>query len=248
MTQPSGKAPLFRSLHVPGKPLILHNVWDAGGAGIVARAGASAIATSSWAIAAAQGYEDGEALPLDAALAIIGRIAACMDLPVTADFEGGYAAEPERVASNVARLMALGVVGLNFEDQVVGGHGLYPVADQVARLQAVRAVADGSDAFINARTDLFLQAEPAVHAALMPEALARAAAYAAAGADGFFVPGLSDPVLVRDLCHQVSLPVNVMLGGGPFSNTAALGVARISLGAAPYLAAMATLRVGLDKP
>ena len=240
------KAQTFRSLHVPGDPLVLYNIWDAGSAVAVARAGAKAIATGSWSVAAAQGYADGEEMPLDDALAVVARILARTDLPVTMDFEGGYAAGPAAVSANLRRLLALGVAGLNFEDQVVNGPGLYSIEDQVARLRALRLTADelGLQVFINARTDLFLKAAPEVdHASLVEEAIARAAAYAAAGADGFFVPGLKDRALIRQICDAVTLPVNVMVSGDPAQvrELAQLGVARISLGPAPYIALSATL-------
>ena len=245
MTLPT-KAQTFRSLHVPGDPLVLYNIWDAGSAVAVARAGAKAIATGSWSVAAAQGYADGEEMPLDDALAVVARILARTDLPVTMDFEGGYAAGPAAVSANLRRLLALGVAGLNFEDQVVNGPGLYSIEDQVARLRAVRLTADELErqVFINARTDLFLKAAPEVdHASLVEEAIARAAAYAAAGADGFFVPGLKDRALIRQICDAVTLPVNVMVSGDPAQvrELAQLGVARISLGPAPYIALSATL-------
>lgn len=169
MTSQTIKARMLRSLHVPHDPVILYNIWDAGSAAAVARAGAKAIATGSWSVAAANGYADGEALPLDDALAIVARIAACVDLPVTVDFEGGYGSDPETVGLNVGRLLALGAVGLNFEDQVVNRSGLYSIENQVARLRAVRQAVDASGipAFINARTDVFLQAPPDVdHARL----------------------------------------------------------------------------------
>jgi 2-methylisocitrate lyase-like PEP mutase family enzyme len=246
MTAQADRARRFRALHVKGDPLILCNVWDAGSARAVAGAGARALATSSWSVAAAQGLADGEAMPLDDMLAVCGRIIGAVDLPVTVDFEGGYAGAPQEVAANARRLLALGAAGLNFEDQVVGGTGLHPVAQQVARLQAIRQAADGmnSPAFLNARTDVFLKARPdAAPAALMDEVLTRAAAYAGAGADGLFVPGLSDPGMIRALCDRVDLPVNVMHTGAPqeAGSLAALGVARISFGPAPWLRAMQAL-------
>ncbi|WP_322892179.1 MULTISPECIES: isocitrate lyase/phosphoenolpyruvate mutase family protein [unclassified Yoonia] len=233
------KAELFRSLHTPHDPLILYNIWDTGSAKAVAAAGAKAIATGSWSVAAAQGYQDGEELPLDDVLAVVARITHSVDVPVTVDFEGGYAADPETVNQNVRRLLALGVIGLNFEDQVVDGNGLYSIEDQVARLRAVREAADASGipAFINARTDVFLKAEPdAEPANLLDDALARAHAYAEAGADGFFVPGLTDKRLIRKICESVAFPVNVMMVADPerIGNIAALGVSRISFGPHPY--------------
>lgn len=240
MTSHHDKARLFHSLHIPFEPVILYNIWDAGSAKSVARAGARAIATGSWSVAAAQGYTDGEALPLDDALQIYARIVANTDLPVTVDFEGGYATDPSTVGANVRGLLELGAVGLNFEDQIVNGVGLYGIADQAARLRAVRQAADALNipAFINARTDVFLKAAPNTpHRELMNDAVARCAAYADAGADGFFVPGLTDQALIKQICEASALPINVMITKNPadFRDMAALGVARISFGPAPYI-------------
>src|SRR4051812_15858977 len=111
----SEKFRVFAALHVPGDPLILYNAWDAGSARAVASAGAKAIATGSWSVAAAQAYGDGEALPLELALAGAARIAGAVELPVTIDFEGGYAVEAGAVARNASRLAATGAIGCNFE-------------------------------------------------------------------------------------------------------------------------------------
>lgn len=240
MTSQIDKARLFKSLHVPLDPVILYNIWDPGSAKSVARAGAKAIATGSWSVAAAHGYKDGEALPLDDALEVFARITASVDLPVTIDFEGGYAVDPQTVGQNVRRLLALGVVGLNFEDQIVNGAGLYSIMEQSARLRAVRQAADalGIPAFINARTDVFLKAAPdALSGTLLDDAVARCAAYADAGADGFFVPGLTDKALIKQICEASALPINVMMTKNlaEFRDIAALGVARISFGPAPYI-------------
>src|SRR3954469_19602101 len=105
------KARLFASLHKPGEPLILYNAWDAGSAKVIAEAGAKAIATGSFSVAGAHGFDDREALPLDLALANAERIVAAVDLPVTIDFEGGYAVEPEAVAANMSRLGPTGADG-----------------------------------------------------------------------------------------------------------------------------------------
>src|SRR5947209_6742877 len=144
----------FAKLHVAGNPLVLFNIWDAGSAQAVASAGAQAIATGSASVAAANGFGDGEEVPIEFALDNARRIVAAVDQPVTVDLEGGYAAEPGQAAGNVARLAATGAIGCNFEDQVVGTDRLYSIPDQVARIAAVRQ-AVGPDFFINARTDIF---------------------------------------------------------------------------------------------
>lgn len=230
----------FAALHVPGAPLVLVNVWDAGSARAVAAAGAKAIATGSASVAAANGYSDAEALPLDLALGNARRIVGAVDLPVSIDFEGGYAVDPGAVASNVALLAATGAIGCNFEDQVIGGSGMHAAQTQAARIAAIRA-ATGPDFFINARTDIFLQAPAETHdAAKVDHAIARAHAYAAAGASGFFVPGLADLDLLARVCRESPLPVNFMAfpGAPDAAAVAAAGVARISHGPFPFRAAM----------
>lgn len=238
------KAKLFASLHRPGAPVILYNVWDAGSARAVAEAGAKAIATGSASVAAAHGFEDAEALPLELALANAERVAKAVELPVTIDFEGAYGTRPEAAAANIARLAGTGAIGCNFEDQIVGGEGLYPVEAQAARIRAARAAA-GPDFFINARTDIFLKTWAATHApAAIEEAIARAKAYADAGASGFFVPGLTDLDQLARICAESPIPVNFMaLPGAPEAAAVAkAGVARISHGPFPYKAAMKALK------
>ncbi|MFT4055941.1 MAG: isocitrate lyase/phosphoenolpyruvate mutase family protein [Novosphingobium sp.] len=246
MNSQVGKMNRFRRLHRPSDPLALFNVWDAGSAAAVERAGARAIATSSWSVAAAQGHADGEHMPFDDMLAIVARIVGGTDLPVTVDFESGYASDVAAITENAGRLLDLGVVGFNFEDQVIDGPGLYDIAGQGARLRAVRRAADhlGIPAFINARTDVFLKASPeADQSALIDKALSRAAAYRDAGADGFFVPGLTDPAHIRTICEEAPLPVNIMITqeNPDLGEFAKLGVARISFGPAPYIQLMRDL-------
>lgn len=232
----------FAALHQPGNPLVLVNAWDAGSARAIAEAGASAVATSSWAVAAAAGYEDGEALPLEKLIETAGSVARAVSLPVTVDFEGGYATAPEEVAANARLLLEQGIVGCNFEDRVVGGEGLYGVAEQAERVRAIGAAAAslGRGVLINARTDLFFEASPAEHSGVVDAALERAHAYREAGAGSFFVPGLADPALIERLCGASPLPVNIMVLdlGTDLAALARLGVARISFGPAPYIAAM----------
>jgi len=233
------KAEQLKALHVKGDPLVLYNIWDAGSAAIIAKGGATAIATGSWSVASAQGYADGEAIPLDFLLSIVERIARSVDLPLTVDFEGGYAEDPATIQKNVARLIAAGAVGLNFEDQIVGGSALHSVAAQAERIKAVRRAADesGVPLVINARTDLFLkERDIAAHGSLIDEALSRQSTYAEAGADCFFVPGLTDKTLITDICTRSDLPVNAMLLGDlkTVEGVTPLGVSRVSFGPGPY--------------
>lgn len=238
MTQ-TEKAKAFHYLHKKGDPVILFNIWDAGSALAVEYAGAKAIATGSHSVAAANGFDDGQELPLDFALANIERIVKAVNVPVTLDFEGGYATDLDTLKANARRVIETGAVGINFEDQVVGGEGLYSADVQAERIAAIREVADdvGVLLFINARTDIFLKTYPAEHTReQLEEVLERAAAYAKAGASGLFAPCLRDAELIRELCDRSPLPVNIMVMPDTPSNAemTALGVARISYGPGPY--------------
>jgi 2-methylisocitrate lyase-like PEP mutase family enzyme len=232
----------FAELHRPGDPLILFNIWDPGSARAVASAGAKALATGSHPVSAAFGYEDGERIPLGLVLDNLKRIVASADLPVTLDFEGGYAREPGPLGENARAVAEAGAVGCNFEDRVIGGEGLVPVDEQCARIAAIRAAA-GPDFFINARTDVFVKAPPEQHANLFDEALARARAYADAGASGLFLPLLLDEALIERTCAESPLPVNILAWPGTPSirRMAELGVARVSHGGAPHRLAMEAL-------
>lgn len=242
MTNPSQKAQDFAALHIPGDPLVLYNIWDAGSAAAVVKAGAKAVATGSWSVAGAQGYGDGEQIPLSLLVQIAERISQTADVPLSVDFEGGYAAGGAELTANVAQMIKAGAAGINFEDQIVGGSGLYSIDEQSARLRAVRAA--GSELFINARTDLFLkQKDRDQHGDLLGEALQRANAFASAGASGFFVPGLTNLDLIAQICEASPLPVNVMMRGEAMTRAAVAkaGVARASYGPQPFVDAMQAL-------
>ncbi|MFC3747342.1 isocitrate lyase/phosphoenolpyruvate mutase family protein [Paenibacillus sp. GCM10012306] len=236
----------FHQLHTKGDPLVLINIWDAGSAQAVQAIGAKAIATGSWSVAAAHGYEDGESLPFPLVLENLKRIKDKVDVPVTIDIEGGYGLNPDEVRGNVGLVIENGAVGINLEDQRIGGEGLYTTSDQCLRIAAAQAAGEqtGLPLFINARTDIFFQTPAEQHAACIEQTLSRAHAYAEAGAGGIFVPGLSDASLIEALCRQSPLPVNVMVTAHTPSLglLAELGVARISYGSLPYLEAMNALK------
>lgn len=171
MTDQASKAAQFKALQIKGDPLVLYNIWDAGGAKTLAEAGAKASATGSWSMAAAHGFEYGEDIPLDLVVQIVQRIASACVLPLTVDFEGGYAAAPEQVAENVRRIIQ-------------------------------------------------------------------------AGANGFFIPGLTELSLIEKIVGAVSLPVNVMMMGDltSISTVAGIGISRASYGPGPYFTAMSDLK------
>ena len=219
----------LRGLHVPGDPLVLFNVWDAGSARVVARAGAAAIATGSYGVAESLGYRDGQTVPLDLVLANLARIASVTDLPVSVDMEAGYGDTVEQVASSVARARDAGAAGSNMEDRGPGQDALVPVAQQAERL----AAAASSGVFVNARCDVFRGRDAASEGkALVADVIERARAYAAAGAGG-----------IAAICEASPLPVNILWSPacGDRAALARLGVARISHGHQPWEAAMAML-------
>jgi 2-methylisocitrate lyase-like PEP mutase family enzyme len=231
----------FAALHVPGNPVVLYNIWDAGSARAVVNAGAKALATGSHPVADANGWPDGEKVPIDFALANAKRIVGAVELPVTIDFESAYAVDPEQAGANVARLAATGAVGCNFEDQVIGGEGLHPLDLQARRIAAIRH-AVGERFFINARTDLFLKTQT-YDDALVGQVVERGKAFADAGASGFFVPRLADPKQIERIVREVPLPINVIAFPGAPDKTvwANAGVARISHGPFPHRALMKQL-------
>jgi 2-methylisocitrate lyase-like PEP mutase family enzyme len=231
----------FESLHRPGDPVILYNIWDPGSAQAVASAGAKAIATGSHPVGDASGFGDGQQVPVDFVIDNAKRIVAAVDVPVTVDFESAYAVEPEQAGANVARLKAAGAVGCNFEDQVIGGEGLHPLDLQCRRIQAIRDSV-GAEFFINARTDLFLKTQT-YDDSLVGEAIERGKAFADSGASGFFVPRLSDPKQVERVVREVPLPLNLIaFPGAPEKSVwANAGVARISHGPFPHRALMEQL-------
>lgn len=235
------KFDIFAALHVPGDPVVLYNIWDAGSAIAVAAAGAKALATGSHPVGDASGFGDAHQVPLDYVFDTARRIMKAVDLPLSVDFEGAYSTDPEEGAANVAALKATGAVGCNFEDQVVGGEGVHPLELQVRRIAAIRR-AVGSDFFLNARTDLLIKAA-AIDDGVIDEVIERGKAFADAGASGFFVPRIADPRHIERVVREVPLPLNAIAfpGAPPKSEWAAAGVARISHGPFPHKALMAQL-------
>jgi 2-methylisocitrate lyase-like PEP mutase family enzyme len=231
----------FAALHVPGSPVVLYNIWDVGSALAVVAARAKALATGSHPVADANGWPDGQKVPMEFVFANARRIVDAVEVPLTVDFEGAYAVDPAEGGANVARLAETGAVGCNFEDQVIGGDGLHPLDLQVRRIAAIRQ-AVGDSFYINARTDLFLKTQT-YDEALIDQVVERGKAFADAGASGFFVPRLADPAQIERVVREVPLPLNVIaFPGAPDKQVwADAGVARISHGPFPHRALMAAL-------
>jgi 2-methylisocitrate lyase-like PEP mutase family enzyme/ribosomal protein S18 acetylase RimI-like enzyme len=226
----------FRKLH-EGPILVLPNAWDVASARVIEEAGAKAIATTSAGVAAVYGYPDGNQLPRALALAAVERIVKAVRVPVTADIEAGYGADAGEVCETVRGVIDAGAAGINLED----GKG-EPEA-LAAKIAAIRGLAARNDLFVNARCDVYLNGAT-VGAESLDEVLRRAALYAQAGADGFFVPFLADGDTIRRICEAVPLPVNVLTvpGLAPPAELARLGVRRLSAGSSPMRAAMRSTR------
>ncbi|MFM5916383.1 MAG: isocitrate lyase/phosphoenolpyruvate mutase family protein [Novosphingobium sp.] len=227
----------FKALHVPGDPLVLFNIWDAGSARAVAGAGAKAIATGSYGVAEAQGFKDGETFSIEDALRNLERILGVVEVPVTIDFESGYGDNAAEVGKSVQRARDVGAAGINMEDRMPGETALLPLTDAAERV----AAAASSGLFVNARCDVYRGVKPEDYSQQHIDAvLERAEAYAKAGAGGLFVPFLGDHPTIKAICAASPLPVNILWGPGRGTRAelAAQGVARISYGHGPWAAAM----------
>jgi 2-methylisocitrate lyase-like PEP mutase family enzyme len=281
-TTAAQKASRLLELHHASQPLVLINAWDAASAAMVEHCGLPAIATSSAALANALGFPDGQYLPWAQMLEAVARVCRAVKVPVTADIESGFAADVTALEKSITEIIKAGAVGVNLEDvmpanpapknsgpenadaknagrqqanPVRHGNPLFPLPEQIARIQAARRAAQalGVHLVINARTDAYWQSgvEPAE---AMRGTLERGKAYLQAGADCIFIPGLRKPdhiktvidhlraVLQGDV-HRVS-PVNILAGPGVPSipELAKLGVKRVSYGSGPHRAAMGLLR------
>jgi len=215
----------FRALHQSGI-FVLPNPWDAGGARRLAKLGFPALASTSWGAAAAMGLSDYQ-LTRDMVLAHLAMLVEATDLPVNADFEAGFADAPDEAAANAVMAAATGVAGLSIEDRT--GGDLYPFDLAVERIRRVRAALD-PDVMLIARTEAYLVGRPD-----LDETIRRMTAFAEAGADCLYAPGMSDLGEIARLVRAVApKPVNVLLWGDAFSvaDLAAIGVRRASTGGA----------------
>ena len=241
MSDQAARMKAFRALHISGDPLVLMNVWDAGSAKALADTHVPALATGSMSLAGALGYEDGEQCPRDLVLQTLALICRVTDKPVTHDAERGYGDTAAEVGDYVHAIVEAGAVGINLEDSVADG-SLRDIDEQCARISAAKSAL--GDGYLNARTDVFFQDDSRSVSEKLDTVIQRAEAFRKAGADGLFVPRLTDFGAMKELCSRTDLPVNVMrqMDGPPIAEFAAAGVARISHGPFPWLQAMADLK------
>ncbi|CAN7369542.1 isocitrate lyase/phosphoenolpyruvate mutase family protein [Variovorax sp. LjRoot84] len=241
------RAETFYRLHAGPGALTLVNAWDAVSARVVERAGARAIGTTSAGMAWSLGHADGEQMPAGELIAACARICRVASVPVSVDIERGFGRSTEEVCAVVRALIDMGVVGVNIEDGVLPGtQRLAPPEILCERIDALRKTAAQMEAqlFINARTDTYFDANDDA-AARYEDTVRRAQRYAAAGADGIFVPGMDRAEEVARFVRAVSLPVNVYAGYAgalPVDAATRAGARRVSLGCGPLQAALALLR------
>jgi 2-methylisocitrate lyase-like PEP mutase family enzyme len=244
------KAEAFRKLHLGPDILVLLNAWDVASARLIEGAGYKAIATTSAGIAFALGYPDGEKISRDEMLEAVGRIAAKVRVPVTADLEAGYGPDPADTGETIRRAIDCGIIGANIED---GTHRreqpLFSTNLAVARIHAARKAGDaaGVPFVINARTDAYLAARifnQPQDETCFEETVQRGRAYREAGADCIFIPGLSDGDTIRRLVQAIGAPVNILAGPTtpPIPALKAMGVARVSIGGMLMLATLGLVR------
>lgn len=245
MSTQADKAEKFRGLHRGPRPLVLPNAWDVPSARVFEDAGFPAVATSSAGQMVSLGYRDGEEMPRRELVAAIGRIAHRLAVPLSADIVSGYGPTPRAVVAMVRAVLAAGAVGINLEDKLPAGPGLFPTETQVRKIEAVRAAgaAAGVPVVINARTDAFRLGlgDPTQR---LREAIARSTAYRDAGADCVYPMGVADSDSISTFVTAVKCPVNVMVRPGlpPLAELERLGVRRVSFGPAASYATMGLLK------
>jgi 2-methylisocitrate lyase-like PEP mutase family enzyme len=226
-TDQKSKAEQLRALHHAPEILVLPNAWDAISARIVEAEGFPAIATSSAGVASVLGYPDGQRIPRAEMLFLINRIAATVNVPVTADVEAGY----DDPAATTRDLIKAGVVGLNLED--MAGHELIPLTQQLETIRTVIAAAkdSGIPIVLNARTDIFL-AKHGDEATRFDRAIERLNAFHAAGADCLFAPGVTDHETIVRLVSNLKGPLNILATIPTLTvpDLQRLGVRRLSIG------------------
>jgi len=228
------KAKVLLGLHQGKEPLLLPNIWDPLGARLLEDLGFPAVATASAAVAWSHACEDGQVMAFETMLQAIQRIAAAVEVPLTADIEAGFAAEPAALAENMRAVLGAGAVGINLEDTDHAAGGLYAIERQCARIAAVRdmAAAEGVHLVINGRIDVLLQGAGREREALLAETIERGKAYRSAGADCLYPIGYGDVAQLTELQRALRAPLNVFASArtASLAELRAIGISRVSLG------------------
>jgi len=243
------KANAFHALHEDGNLLLLPSAWDALSAKIFERKGAKAIATTTAGIAATFGYPDGQ-LPKELLVLMIDRIVESVNVPVTIELEAGFGDSKDELCEIVLDMMKLGIVGINISDADPKNSGsLFPLDVQVEKIRAVKALTQqmGVPLFINARTDtywltLYTEQER------LQATIERLKAYKEAGADGVYVPGLTEVQAITTIVRTIQLPLNLLAGQwlADLNALKTLGAASISFGSTGTRACASYLQKAMD--
>lgn len=240
------KANAFRQLHTGTKLLILPNAWDAGSARAIQECGFEAIGTTSAGIAFSNGFPDGQHIPFEYMLSRVRSIVRSVEVPVTVDMENGYSNNPITVEENTRRLLEIGAVGINLEDGCPSQLKLAETEEQIKKIESVKraSFSEGIPLFINARIDTYWL-KNIEQSDRYQETVSRAKVYLEAGADGIFVPGISDLSLMSQLAEVIQAPLNVLAGGQTPSAQAisVTGVSRLSIGSGFYRASVSYLKM-----
>ncbi len=222
----------FKSQHEQSSPLYIGNVWDIASTMMLKNKNYKALGTSSAAIAASLGYEDGEEMSFDELVQVVKTITARTSLPLTVDLEGGYSRDPAEISKNIMRLSELGAVGVNLEDSIVVD-GNRKIVDAIEFSKTIKVIKKclkdkGAEIFLNVRTDFYIMdlENP------LKETLLRSALYEKAGADGIFVPCVTDEKDIKAIVTNITVPLNVMTMPTlpSFQKLQRLGVKRVSTG------------------
>lgn len=241
------KYQLFHQLHHQHGGFVLANAWDLSSAQFIQAAGAKAVATTSWGIAASLGLADGENISFKTQLALVKSLTEHLHIPLSVDIESGYSNDPLQISENVLALARLGVVGINIEDSDKDTNALRPIEQQCTIISEIKKVLNENGfggLFINARTDTYFVSDSPFQATLK-----RAKAYQDAGADGLFVPGLTNIEHITGLANTIDMPLNVMAMSNFNSAKAAFagGAKRFSLGNSLYDLVGNTIKTSLTQ-
>jgi 2-methylisocitrate lyase-like PEP mutase family enzyme len=229
------KAKQFFNLHHSGKLLILPNIWDCLGAILLESLEYPAVATASASVAFANGYDDGEHIPFNALLTLLKKLVNCVNIPVTADIETGYAENDTQLQENIKQLIDTGIVGINIEDTDKKTNSLLPVEIQCRRISLIKKVSEEMNVhlFINARTDVYIRGKDFdTPESKLEETLKRGMAYKTAGADCFYPIAMREKGDIKKTIEQLQMPVNIVIipGLAELNVLNEMGVARVSLG------------------
>jgi len=199
---------IFKAMHEQDQLLFLPNAWDLLSALVLQQSGFKAVGTTSWGVANAMGYKDGEQIEFKELLMLAKKMVDVLDIPVSIDMESGYSKNGDIIAENVLKIAEVGVSGINFEDSLKGESGLNSVGEQCKLLEKMRSKLDShgyGNFFINARIDTYFQLEHP-----LDETILRANQYYKSGANGIFVPGLCQSEEIKQIASAIKAPLNVM--------------------------------------